>query len=170
MREEDSKSKEAGALWRRARRGWQSVAEDDTPDALLLASYLDGRLSEEEAARLEARLAAEPALLDELLNLRASLAEVPEAAPAGVVERAQAAYGGKPAVRAVEAPQSSLVERLFGAWLRPAVPAVAALALLVAFAGAFELGRYQSERLDVTQTAEAGDSDVLVDLLMDDLL
>ena len=50
------------------------------------------------------------------------------------------------------------------------VTRVAALALLVAFAGAFELGRYQGERLDATQTAGASDSDVPVDFLMDGLL
>jgi anti-sigma factor RsiW len=170
MREENEKSKEGMALWRRAREGWQPVPEDEAPDALLLAGYLDGRLSEEEAARLEARLAAEPALLDDMLNLRAGLAEAPEAAPAGVVERAQAAYAGRVASRAMKASKSSLVERWLGAWLRPAVPAFAALALLVAFAGAFELGRYQGERIDAMQTAEAGDSDVPVDLLMDGLL
>ena len=170
MSEENEKSKQGAALWRRAREGWQPVADDEAPEASLLAGYLDGELSEEEAARLEARLAAAPALLDELLMLRAGLAEVAQAAPAGVVRRAQAAYGGKPAARAVETAQAPLIERLFGAWLRPAVPAVAALALLVAFAGAFELGRYQGERLDATQTAEVSDSDVPVDLLMDGLL
>lgn len=170
MREENEKSEEGLALWRHARQGWRPVADDEAPDALLLASYLDGRLSEAEAARLEARLAAEPALLDELLSLRAGLAEAPQAAPAGVVELAQAAYGGKPALRAVQTEKVSLAERLFGAWLRPAVPAFAALALLVACAGAFELGRYQGERIDATQTAETADSDVPVDLLMAGLL
>jgi anti-sigma factor RsiW len=170
MREENEKSKEGLALWRRARTGWQPVSEDEAPDALLLAGYLDGRLSEAEAARLEARLAAEPALLDELLALRASLAAGPQAAPAAVVTRGQAAYAGRAPVRIAQAAQPSLFDRLFGVWLRPAVPAFAALALLVAFAGAFELGRCQGERLDATQTAEAGDSDVPVDLLMDGLL
>src|SRR3546814_1743305 len=74
MSEEKDKM-EGAALWRRARphvvaRDWQPVAEDEAPDALHFAAYLDGRLHEDEAARLEARLAAEPALLDELLALR----------------------------------------------------------------------------------------------------
>ena len=169
MREENEKSEEGMVLWRRAREGWRPPRDEEAPDALLLAGYLDGRLSEEEAARLEARLAAEPALLDELLALRESLAAGPEAAPAAVVARAQAAFTGQPA-RAARVGKPSLFGSFFGSWLRPAVPAFAALALLVAFAGAFELGRYQGERLDATQTAEAGDSDVPVDLLMDGLL
>ena len=169
MKEEKDKTKEGAALWRRARAGWQPVADDEAPDALLLAGYLDGRLGEAEAARLEARLAAEPALLDELLALREGLAETPEAVPDAVIERARAAYAGKPAPRAVRAETTSLLDRLFGQWLRPAVPAFAALMVLLACAGAFEAGRYQGERLDATQTAEA-DSDVPVDLLIGGLL
>src|SRR3546814_20482352 len=78
MSEEKDKM-EGAALWRRARphlvaRDWQPVAEDEAPDALHLAAYLDGRLHEDEAARLEARMAAEQALLDELLALREAVA------------------------------------------------------------------------------------------------
>jgi hypothetical protein len=183
MREEDSKIPEGGktdegaVLWRRARAGWSPVRDDEAPDALLLAAYLEGRLAEDEAARLEGRLAAEPALLDELLALRDSLAAGPEVAPApvlapvlaGVVTRAQALRAHGPA-RPAAVPPRSLAERLFGVSLRPAVSALAGLALLLACAGAFELGRYQAEQLDTTQTAEAGDSDLPVDLLMGDLL
>jgi anti-sigma factor RsiW len=179
MREEDSKIPEGGktgegaALWQRARAGWSPVRDDEAPDALLLAAYLEGRLAEDEAARLEGRLAAEPALLDELLALREGLAAGPEAVPApvlaGVVTRAQALRPHGPA-RPAAVPTRSLAERLFGVSLRPAVSALAGLALLLACAGAFELGRYQAEQLDTTQTAEAGDSDLPVDLLMGDLL
>jgi len=179
MREEDSKIPEGGktdegaALWRRARAGWSPVRDDEAPDALLLAAYLEGRLAEDEAARLEGRLAAEPALLDELLALREGLAAGPEAVPApvlaGVVTRAQALRADGPA-RPAAVPTRSLAERLFGVSLRPAVSALAGLALLLACAGAFELGRYQAEQLDTTQTAEAGDSDLPVDLLMGGLL
>ena len=179
MREEDSKIPEGGktdegaALWRRARAGWSPVRDDEAPDALLLAAYLEGRLAEDEAARLEARLAAEPALLDELLALREGLTAGPEAVPApvlaGVVTRAQALGPHGPA-RPAAVPTRSLAERLFGVSLRPAVSALAGLALLLACAGAFELGRYQAEQLDTTQTAEAGDSDLPVDLLMGGLL
>lgn len=170
MRDEDGKAKDGAALWGRARHGWQAPRGDDAPDALLLASYLDGRLGEEEAARLEARLAAEPALLDELLTLRAGLAEAPAPAPADIVARAQRAYTGASGPRRVEVAKVALLDRLFGTWLRPAVPAFAAVLVLLACAGAFELGRYQGERLDPTQTAEFSDSDVPVDLLMDGLL
>ena len=44
------------------------------------------------------------------------------------------------------------------------------VALVLACAGAFELGRYQGEQLDTTQTTEVAESDVPVDLLLEDLI
>lgn len=171
MKNEDSKTKEGAALWRMARQGWQAPGDDGSPDALLLAAYLDGGLAEDEAARLEARLAGEPALLDELLALRESLAAAAEAAPASAIARAQAVYPERPAFRVVAAPAPSLLDRVFSLWLRPAVPAVAAAALLLACAGAFELGRYQATQLSgVTQTAETADSDVPAEFVLGGLL
>jgi hypothetical protein len=41
---------------------------------------------------------------------------------------------------------------------------------VLACAGAFELGRYQGEQMDATQSAEVADSDVPVDLLLEDLI
>lgn len=176
MREDKTKTAEGAALWRRAREGWSPVKETEAPEALWLAAYLDDRLAEDEAARLEARLAAEPALLDELLALRQSLeteADVLEPVPAGVVARAQALRPGSQERRAPAAQAArsgGFLDGLFGAWLRPAVSTLAAVALLVACAGAFELGRYQGEQLGTTQSAEIGDSDVPVDLLLEDVI
>lgn len=174
MTEEDFKTSEGRALWHRCREGWRPPADDEAPDALLLAAYLDGRLAEEEAARLEARLTGEPALLDELLTLRATLAAGPQAAPAAVIARAQALRPEAPAVRGAGTEKAAgafgLVERLFGVWLRPAVPALAGIALLLACAGAFELGRYQAGQLDSAETVAASDSDLPVELLMSGIL
>lgn len=172
MREDEIKTEEGAALWRQAREGWSPVAETEAPDALWLAAYLDGSLAEDEAARLEARLAAEPALLDEVLALREALQL--EAVPAGVLARAQALQKEplrpERAERRAPAARTSWLDGLFGAWLRPAVSAVAAVALVLACAGAFELGRYQGEQLDTTQTTEVAGSDVPVDLLLEDLI
>lgn len=172
MTEEDFRTSEGRALWRRGRTGWRAPSDDEAPDALLLAAHLDGRLGEEEAGRLEARLAAEPALLDELLTLRSTLAAGAEAAPAAVVARAQALrpmvpVAGRAGAKASRAP--GLVDRLFGIWLRPVMPALAGIALLLACAGAFELGRYQAGQLDSPQTAAASD-DLSVELLMGGIL
>jgi anti-sigma factor RsiW len=186
MREDKTKTEEGAALWRRAREAGAPQVEDEAPEDLWLAAYLDGSLAEDEAARLEARLAGDPALLDELLTLRETLAAGPETAPAGVVVRAQALRPEqketlrpeqKEALRpqwkaqpATAREEGSWFGHLLAGWLRPAVPAFAAVALVLACAGAFELGRYQGEQMDATQSAEVADSDVPVDLLLEDLI
>lgn len=169
MTSDKTKTEEGAALWRLARQDRTEMSE--VPDALLLAAYLDGRLGEDAVARLEAQLAGDIDLLDEMLALRESLAAAPEAAPAAMVTRAQAL---RPAVRTAVAGGPSWLERFLGefggAWLRPAVPAFAGLALLLAGVGAFELGRYQAGQLSAPQSAEVAESDIPVDLLMDGLI
>ncbi len=172
MREDKIKTEEGAALWRQAREGRAAVTESEAPDALWLAAYLDGSLAEDEAARLEARLAADPALLGELLALRETLAvggADAGAVPAGVVARAQALRPVQKPARAT-AGRTSWADHLFGAWLRPAVSAAAVVMLAVACVGAFELGRYQGEQMDTAQSAEVTESDVPVDLLLEDLI
>ncbi|MEO3427283.1 hypothetical protein AAFN88_00395 [Pelagibius sp. CAU 1746] len=186
MREDKTKTKEGAALWRRAREagappGTLRDAERGAPEALWLAAYLDGSLAEDEAARLEARLAGDPALLDEVLALRETLAAGPEAAPAAVVTRAQALRPRpqdarrfpQEAWRAAPEGRGAWIGHLLAGWLRPAVPAFATVALVLACAGAFELGRYQGEQLDVAQSAQSAEvagGDLPVDLLLEDLI
>lgn len=161
----DDKTKEGADLWRKAQRSWAEpeAAVPAAPDPLLLAAYLDGRLSEAEAALLESRMTANPRLLDEVLALKAELTDTPVAAPSAVIARAQTLRGGgleSPAVPVIEKEeQSDLLSRLLGGWLRPAMPAFAVVALVLACAGAFELGRYQSERVLPQQTAGSGAGD-----------
>ncbi len=176
MTQDKTKTAEGAALWRRFSEGRSPAAE--APDALTLAAYLDGALDQTAAARLEARLAADPALLDEMLALRQSLDTAPASAPAAVVARARALRREQneplrrvaPAARSAGAGQPGWLERLFGPWLRPAVPAFATLAVAIACAGAFELGRYQAEQLEAEQSAARAKSDVPVDLLLEGLL
>ncbi|NIA71566.1 hypothetical protein HBA54_23525 [Pelagibius litoralis] len=162
----DDKTKEGAELWQKARDSWAPREGSDTqqPDALLLATYLEGRLGEAEAAGIEARMAADPAFLDEVLTLKAALTEAPQPAPASSVIGAQALRGGGAKSRTtVETTREGgdFISRLFGAWLRPAVPAFAVVALVLACAGAFELGRYQSERVLPQQTAGSDLTDLL---------
>lgn len=125
-------------LWRRAaeaRSGDSASAHAPEADPLLLAGYLDGTLTEAECEAFEARLAAEPALLESVIASRAALSEAPGETPAAVVARAQAIVG-RPG--RVEAARRSA---FFAGWLRPlAWAAVGALALIVTGAG-FEIGR-----------------------------
>lgn len=160
----DDKTEEGAKLWHQAREAWASgsAVETEDPDPLMLAAYLGSKLDAAAVAALEARLAAEPRLLDELITLRESLAAAPEAAPDAVIERAQALrpQSAAPAVPAAAPdPQAGWLDRLFGGWLRPAVPAFAVLTLVVACAGAFELGRQQSEQMLLQQTAGTGEAE-----------
>ena len=105
------------------------------PDALLLAAYAEGRLSEAEAEPVEAALAADPELLDMLLALRRP---VESASPTpGLIRSAQALVADRPDPVVVPfRPRNAGLGRVSGslAW-----GAVAASLLLVAMVG-FDLG------------------------------
>ena len=132
---------------------------------MLLAAYLDGRLDGPEAEALEARLMADPALLDQLLDLRQALAENPEPAPASMVARAKA-LRATPARKSAAPPWYGV----FAGWLRPAVPAFAVLTVVLACAGAFELGRYQSERILLQEASAQADERRPGPLTFDDFI
>ena len=94
------------ALWGRVSASLLSPAPGAVSDADL-AGWLDGRLSEREAARVEAALAADPALLQAALDL-AALRDAPlPAAPERLLVRA----------RAVVAPVSGAVTTHRTGWL-----------------------------------------------------
>lgn len=148
-------------LWRRAAQARRSeTASPEAADPLLVAGYLDGTLDEAGREAFEARLAAEPALLDSVLSARAALAEAPVVAPADAIARAQAIVS-----------RPARAEKPRGGWLRPlGWAAVCALALLVTGTG-FEIGRtgydalveYQSL---VTETVAFDFSDPASDMIL----
>ena len=112
-------------LWAQLRRTAATPADDPEPETL--AAYLEGRLDEAEAARIERWLADDPAARSVLLQ-ETGAAEAP---PAALVRRAQAAVPDE--------------KRSFG-WFglgrlvpRPALLATAC-AVVIAFVGALELG------------------------------
>ena len=72
------------------RRLWRRLQEEEAPDALLLAAYAEGRLAPEEAARVEAFLAENPELAEDVAFARADAAEVDPAAAERVAARAMA--------------------------------------------------------------------------------
>ncbi|HIC79861.1 MAG TPA: hypothetical protein EYP07_02695 [Kiloniellaceae bacterium] len=174
---EEGATNEGAALWQKARESWSAADSGDVPgatelpepDPMLLAAYLDGRLEGPEAEALEARLMAEPALLDQLLDLREALAEGPEtsleALPASMVARAKALRASPE--REDTAPPWYGV---FAGWLRPAVPAFAVLTVVLACAGAFELGRYQSERILLQEASVQADERGPGPLTFDDFI
>lgn len=143
MTRETEKDRE---LWQRAAAARETEsAEGEALDPLQLAAYLDGTLDAQAGEALEARLAAEPELLEVWLSARAAMAETPGAAPAQVTARAQAIVAGTG--RAGTARRS-----LLAGWLQPlGWAAVGALALIVTGAG-FEIGREGYDAVVEVQT------------------
>jgi len=143
MSDETRKDQEAAVLWREARAAWSEVRSDGQPeqegaDALLLAAYLDGGLSEADSAGLEARLARDPALLDELMALKAL---EPVEPPTSLILRAQGLVREAP--RTETAARKSAAGRSWftGGFLQPLGWAGGLAALLVVCGLSFELGR-----------------------------
>jgi hypothetical protein len=138
---------EERALWRR----WSMHARIDppAPDALALAAYAEGRLSETAAAPIELWLAAHPEALSEILaDIAAARDATLDAADAAVIAKASALVAGArdnviPLRRAAPAWRNAL------AW-----SSVAASLLAASFVG-FALGSDAYQHLARTQTAEA---------------
>ena len=90
-----------------------------------------------------------------------------------IVARAQALQPApralRPATQAVARDEPSWIGGLLALWLRPAVPAFAALTLLLAGISAFELGSLQASQQEVVADAETG-GDIAGDLLWGGLL
>ena len=113
------------------RRLWRRLQEEEAPDALLLAAYAEGRLAPEEAARVEAFLAENPEVADDVAFARAGAAEVDPAAADRVAGRA---------VALVAEPSATVVPfrpRPVRRWAE--AMALAASLVLCAYAG-FEMG------------------------------
>ena len=152
---------------------WRSLAPDRdvVPEAvsdLDFAAWLDGRLPEAAAARVDAAVAADPALRRAALDLADVLGKPLPAAPLRLAVRAQALVGF-----AVErqVPGEGFLDRLFSAGTRYALPraAMAAMAIMIAGAGfvvggglgeSFAQQRYGS---DVTQASSSETSSELTD-------
>jgi len=119
------------ALWRRYRQG-REASPVRAADADLLAAWIEGRATPQEAEAAERALAEDPDLLAVVLALREGPV-VPEPVPRAVIERAEALVPGVPSRRRA---------RLF-ALLRAAGRQAVAAAVAVLLMGpvGFHLGR-----------------------------
>jgi anti-sigma factor RsiW len=137
---DDSGDRGDRALWTRLARR-RAPAQAVPPDDL--AAWLDGRLDEAAAARVEAALVADPALLDAALETQRVRTGALPAAPDRLLVRARALVAP-----VVVAPTPRF--GFWGGWLGRGVQwaAVATLALVISVGG-FALG-------DDTQSALAG--------------
>jgi predicted anti-sigma-YlaC factor YlaD len=76
-------------LWEQMNRAWPAEA-GPCPDALLLAAYIDGTATDAEVQRIDGHLAACPACLATVGEIRGLLAAPPMLAPRPVLDRAKA--------------------------------------------------------------------------------
>jgi hypothetical protein len=139
------------ALWAQLKAGARTSSTAAMPPVsdMELAAWLDGRLAADAMSRIEARLAADPVLLDAALET-ADTARTAEPAPDRLVTRAQALVG-------FEAEQKRPSRGSFGwlgRWRRSFEMALVASAFLVVCATGFSLGggfqeAYAGSRFDI---------------------
>ncbi len=159
MTEETNKSEAGAELWARAREGWRAAtAAPDAPDSMTLAAYLDDTLDQAARERVEAWMTASPEALERVISARSAQAAAPEAAPDGLMSRAQGLMRARP--RAARAGLGAWLSGLIGfqveAW-RPVAWAGVTAALLVVSTGGFELGRLGALHMAPVQTAASED-------------
>lgn len=140
-------------LWRRTRIDGPPETGVTGSDANLIAALAEGRLSEDERAALEARMAASPAVRDTVAAVRgdARLVE-PITPPARLAARARAAFEA-------EQPAGTARSRGVPSWLRLGLQwsATAAALVVVGYVG-FDLGqetRNNTARVDMLVSVEA---------------
>ena len=145
---------------------WRSLASDRdvVPEAISdldFAAWLDGRLPEAAAARIDAAVAADPGMRRAALDLADVLGKPLPVAPARLAVRAQALVGFE-AERPVA--RESFLDRLFSSGARYALPraAMAAMAIVIAGAG-FVVGgglgeSFAQQRYGADQTSASLDT------------
>jgi anti-sigma factor RsiW len=173
MNEHADQDKLGRELWRRCLRsargpaGAAGVEELAPMDANALAAYLDGTARPEEVARVEAHLASDPQLLEEVMELRGLVPVEPAAAPAALLARAKALAP----VRASVATRPAAAGGLVRPWLRRLQWAAAAAALVVASLGGYSFGEGTfRDRLRADASAAAASFQGVEELISEPIL
>ncbi|TXL71249.1 hypothetical protein FHP25_30985 [Vineibacter terrae] len=144
------------ALWARLKAGAPATRAARLPPVFdeELAAWLDGRLAPDAAARVEARLAADPAMLDLALDAAAAVQEAAVPAPDRLVARAQALVGFDVEQQKARPPAGPLA--WLARWRRSLEIAVVAGAFAVVCVTGFSLGGGVQEAF-ASDTAEVAD-------------
>lgn len=128
---------EGRALWRRV--SFAPGPPRVAPSEAELAAWLEGRLPEADAARVEAAMAADPALLDGMLAASAALRTAPPPAPERLAVRARALVA--PEIAAGPSPiRLGAVGGWFAGMRRSVEWAAVAAAFFAVAVGGFSLG------------------------------
>ncbi len=149
------------ALWRR----WYSGTANSVPqpDVMILAAYAEGRLSETEAAPVEAWLALHPAALDDVVAARDMTLHPPRIAFATIVTQASALVPNNVVNLRRAAPR----------WRNALAWSGIAASLAVASLGGFAMGNDAYASLATPQVVATGatesfDTPTSLDSLVDD--
>ncbi len=132
------------ALWRRTKvigRETASAAAGRPVDDVMIAAWLDGRLSEKDAASVERHLVEYPRALQAVLDTQNALADARRApVPDRVVVRAQALVGFGAERKTTYGGLAGLFGGLFGTGRRALEMAAVGAAFVIVIAGGFSLG------------------------------
>ena len=138
MNEHAQRDSEESRLWRQYVAGAGHRPGGGPLDPNLLAAYLDGTACEEEVERVEAAMACDPGLLEEVMQLRALQGAKPEAVPDSLLAGAKALV---PVGRSAQGrPRPSRwydLRSVLPGWRR----AAAAAAIVLACVTGFSVGR-----------------------------
>ena len=152
QRQQDDQQHRAKRLWRRYLERAGDAGPGPALDANALAAYLDGTARGKAAEQVEAGMASDPDLLEEVMELRALAGVEPTPPPEALLAKAKALAPAGPA-RLRPTRSSSFV--LQGFWRRVRWTAAAA-AIVLACASGYSLGREtfrDSLRADAAETA-----------------
>jgi len=153
------------ALWQRTKAAGSATAAVTaaTPvDDMMIAAWLDGRLSEADSARVERHLVEHPQALQAALDIRNALADAARApVPDRVVVRAQALVGFEAERKVARGGLAGL----FGGWRRALEMAAVGAAFVIVIAGGFSLGGGTQE----AYAQSAANSDAAVELVLNPL-
>lgn len=158
QRQQDDQQHRAKRLWRRYLERAGEAGPGPALDANALAAYLDGTAGEKAAEKVEAGMASDPDLLEEVMELRALAGVEPTPPPEALLAKAKALAAGG-ATRTGPTRSGSLV--LQGFWRRVRWAAAAA-AIVLACASGYGLGR---ETFNDELRADAAETAVLTELV-----
>jgi hypothetical protein len=148
-------------LWRRYAARFRRQPAQPPLDPNALAAYLDGTAEPELVERIEARMASDGALLEEVMELRGLPSVEAGPAPESVLRQAKALVS--PAARAALPPAGMVIRAQ--AWWRRVQWAAAAAVVVVSCLGGYGFGRDTFRaQLQVEAAAEAA-SDGLEELI-----
>lgn len=157
-RHQDEPHRQDERLWRRYLERAGHAGPGRGLDANDLAAWLDGTAGKDVADRVEAAIASDPSLLEEVIELRALAGADPAAPSEALLARAK---GLAPGEAARTAPARGRLLVLHGLWQR-ARWAAAAAAIVLACASGYGLGR---ETFNEGSRAEAAERAALTELV-----